>query len=105
MAIAVMAKATPATALCGTTLTAPTASGTISVTAGDLVVCCCFDNPSSNNITFSKSTGTATIGTFTNFTKLTNGSVCGLTMGYANVTGTGTLAITATSSGTITSAI
>ena len=81
-------------------------SGSLNVLAGDIVVAAIQINPSSINVSsIQKNSGTATVGAFTVRTKIINGTKVGLTVGYAIVTGSGTLNLSATASSTPTTSI
>ena len=89
----------------GTTVYLST-SGSLNVLAGDIVVAAIQINPSSINVSsIQKNSGTATVGAFTVRTKIINGTKVGLTVGYAIVTGSGTLSLSATASSTPTTSI
>src|SRR5258706_13243872 len=92
------------TAVSGTTCDVPASAGTISVTAGDIVIVSTEIVATTPTVTFSKLSGTATIGSFaTNITKV-QGNI-NLAVSWCKVTGTGTLQIRATSSATITNCL
>lgn len=77
-------------------------SASMTVTAGNIIICGAAFDPDARTATFSKSAGTGAVGSFTTRTKLTNG-VHGLTVGYCSVTTSGTVTITATANSTPTS--
>lgn len=92
------------TATTGTTCLAPSGTGTINVNAGDYVIVAVSLIPTSATVTWSKSGGTATIGSFATNIVQTNGNAH-LVVSWCKVTGTGTLRIQMSSSATITNAV
>lgn len=90
----------------GTTIDAPASTGTVNVNTGDHIIGVAWLNVSTLNLSsVAKQSGTATIGTVSYKTKVTNGGVIGITLFYCRVTAGGTLQLRATSSGTITSGV
>lgn len=88
------------TATSGTTLD----SSSLTVQTGDILCFGMGENPSVDTVTFSQTAGSATTGSITTFTQVTN-TGNSLTAGYCTVTAGGTVVITGTSSVTIVNAV